>query len=503
MADQSAEVRTTTGTGGSPSEGHQFERSMGLMSNFALGFTYLSPLVGVYALFAFALTVGGPPAMWWIVIVAGGQMLVALVFGEIVSQYPITGGLYPWARRLWGRRFAWMVAWIYLAALVVTITSVAAFSVSFSASLFGFGLTAGTGLVATVAILLLALVFNLSGTRTLATVARIGFWCELVGVVAIGLFLLLFRRVNDVGVLFDSLGAGSGSYLGAFLLAALTGLYMFYGFEACGDVAEEVEHPETQIPKAMVLTIAVGAASAVLSFAGYLLAAPNLQAIVDGEIADPIPAILEATLGSVGAKVFLVVALIAFISCTLSLQAALSRLLFSFARDDMIPGSASFKVLVNKTPRNAMIAACAAPLALAALVFFMPDSLPRITAFAVAGIYVAFQLVVLAALRQRLRGWRPAGQWSLGSWGMAVNVAALLYGIAAVGLLAWPGDAGLPLLDRWIVLIGLAAVIASGAVYMVVARPYEGSTAPEDDALEVAEQLRSARSVEVRDTVAH
>lgn len=91
-----------------------FNRSMTLWANFALGFTYLSPLVGVYSLFATALATGGPPSIWWIVIVGAGQFTVSLVFGEVVSQYPIHGGIYPWARRLWGRRYAWMAAWVYI-----------------------------------------------------------------------------------------------------------------------------------------------------------------------------------------------------------------------------------------------------------------------------------------------------------------------------------------------------------------------------------------------------
>src|SRR5690348_8749196 len=80
----------------------EFKRSMGLFANLSLGFTYLSPLVGVYSLFAFSLTLGGPPSVWWIVIVGLGQMTVALVMGEVVSQYPLAGGIYPWTRRLWG-----------------------------------------------------------------------------------------------------------------------------------------------------------------------------------------------------------------------------------------------------------------------------------------------------------------------------------------------------------------------------------------------------------------
>lgn len=46
----------------------QFERSIGLISNFSLGFTYLSPLTAVYSLFALAITLAGPPSIWWILI---------------------------------------------------------------------------------------------------------------------------------------------------------------------------------------------------------------------------------------------------------------------------------------------------------------------------------------------------------------------------------------------------------------------------------------------------
>jgi len=66
---------------------------MGLWGNFALGFTYLSPVVGVYTLFSISLAAGGPPFFWSYLIVGAGQFLVCLVFCEIVSQYPIAGGI--------------------------------------------------------------------------------------------------------------------------------------------------------------------------------------------------------------------------------------------------------------------------------------------------------------------------------------------------------------------------------------------------------------------------
>ncbi|MGH9756431.1 MAG: amino acid permease, partial [Candidatus Acidiferrales bacterium] len=99
----------------------KFDRTMSLWENFSLGFTYLSPVVGVYSVFALAVTSAGPPMLWNYVLVGLGQLLVCLIFGEIVSQFPISGGIYPWSRRLVGKRWAWMAGWVYLWALCTTI----------------------------------------------------------------------------------------------------------------------------------------------------------------------------------------------------------------------------------------------------------------------------------------------------------------------------------------------------------------------------------------------
>src|SRR5437764_11991135 len=116
----------------------KFDRSMSVWENFALGFTYLSPVVGVYSVFDLGLSTGGP-AMWWsYFLAAAGQFLVCLIFGEVVSQFPISGGLYPWARRLVGKRWAWMAGWVYGCALFVSIAAVATGGAPYVAQMLGF-----------------------------------------------------------------------------------------------------------------------------------------------------------------------------------------------------------------------------------------------------------------------------------------------------------------------------------------------------------------------------
>jgi amino acid transporter len=481
----------------------KFDRKIGLWSNFALGFLYLSPMVGVLSMFTQAMTTAGPPSILWLVIAAFGQLLVAMVFGEVVSQFPIAGGLYQWARRLWNGQYAWIMSWIYIAGVIVGCTTTAMFSADFVLALFHSdsnisSTPAQKAIIATV-VILICLVLNSTGSKTLATIAKIGLAAELAGIIVVGVYLLIFSRKNSFSVLFDTMGTGGdGSYLSAFMTAAIIGLVLYYGFEACGEVAEETPNPSRSIPRSMMMTVVLGGAAALFAFIGYILAAPNLQAVVNGEVANPITAILIGTFGNVGTKIFLIVALTSFLACVMGQQAAGSRLIFSFARDDMFPGSSVFKKISSrKVPLNATIAVAVVPICLFILLYFLPDALFRVAAFQMLAGYFAFQMVVFASLRARAKGWNPGGQWSLGKWGWPVGIGALTYGVLSMIVLARPnGDSSLPFYDRWIALIGFIVVGAVGLVYMAIAKPYRQSTAPEGDAVAIADLLRSHRAAQ-------
>jgi amino acid transporter len=463
----------------------EFTREMSLRSNFALGFTYLSPVVGVYTLFAFALAEAGPPMIWSFVIVGLGQLLVALVFGEIVSQFPLAGGVYPWARRLWGRRWAWMTGWVYAWALLITIASVTYGAGAFAATLFETEATVNWTIGCALVLIALATAVNFTGTKNLGRVATAGFVAEIIGALVVGLWLILFESQNSPGDLFRSFGAaGDQSYLAAFLAAGLIGLYQFYGFEACGDVAEEVRNPGARIPRNMRMTIYVGGVVAILVALGFILAA-DVPAVIAGEEVDPIGTALAAAFGDTGSKIVLVVVLISFFSCTLSLQAAASRMIYSYGRDDMVFASGFFGRFSRglHVPPGALATAAAIPALVVLGSRISEDALTKIISFAALGIYVAFQMVVLAALRARLKGWKPSGAFRLGRYGLAVNVAALVYGVAAGINLAWPRTPEVAWYDNWIVVLSSVVVVALGVIYMFVARPWERSTAAAGDAI--------------------
>jgi amino acid transporter len=450
----------------------QLTRALGLWQNFSLGFTYLSPVVGVYTLFAFGLATAGPAFIWTIPIVVAGQMLVVLTFGEVASQYPIAGGIYQWCKHLFGDRYAWFAGWFYIWALLVTIASVAFGAVPYVGALFGFTVTSGNTKLIAILMIALAAVINLTGVKNLARVAVFGVAAEILGTIVFGIIFLAKEHHHNFGAIFHTSGAGSGAYLGAFLAAGLFSVWIFYGFEACGDVAEEVVDPSRRIPKAMQLTLWVGGITAFFITVSYILAVPSFGDVISGKNANPIVAVIDSALGHAGSKVALTMVLIAFASCTLAIQAAAIRLIFSYARDEMIFG---WKPLSNVSPRFHMPPGAVAVAAVipAAITLLSASTVARIITFAVVGIYISFQLVVLAAVIARQRGWRPAGAFTLGTWGPVVNLGALFYGVAAIVILSikTPHAAGAGFFDRWLVPISAAIVAVVGLAYLFLVKP--------------------------------
>src|SRR3954468_8920070 len=76
----------------------QLNRVLGFFSNFAVAFTYLSPMVGIYSLFVLGGGTGGPSSFWLPFTPLIGIVFFALVFGELASHYPIAGGLYQYSK---------------------------------------------------------------------------------------------------------------------------------------------------------------------------------------------------------------------------------------------------------------------------------------------------------------------------------------------------------------------------------------------------------------------
>src|SRR5665213_2972242 len=113
----------------------ELSRVLSLFDNFSVAFSYLSPMVGIYSIFVIGIGAGGRRFIWTIPIVVAFMTLVALVFGELASENPLSGALYQYGKYNVGPRFGWFVGWIYGFALLATVASVDSGIVSYIADL--------------------------------------------------------------------------------------------------------------------------------------------------------------------------------------------------------------------------------------------------------------------------------------------------------------------------------------------------------------------------------
>src|SRR5207249_7292196 len=113
----------------------QLFREMGGFSNFAISFSIISVLTGAVLLFGYGLKLAGPivNSVGWPV-VSLFTLAVAASMAELASAYPTAGGLYFWAHRLGGYKWAWVTAWFNMIGQI-TITA----GIDFAAAVYIMG----------------------------------------------------------------------------------------------------------------------------------------------------------------------------------------------------------------------------------------------------------------------------------------------------------------------------------------------------------------------------
>jgi amino acid transporter len=272
----------------------------------------------------------------------------ALMIGELASAIPAEGGFYVWVRRALGSFWGYQEGWLSLSASVFDMAIYPSIFVLYLGK-FSPGLTAGwNGYAWKLAVVVLCCAWNMRGAPE-------------VGEDSVGLFALLLTPF----IVFVILGichgialhphvqwgvSASGQGLGSgFSTAVLVAMWNYMGWDNASTVAQEVENPQRNYPRAMIVATALVAVTYLLPMLAMALAGLTTQSFSTGDWADAARSI--GGNGMVGAVLGLAVVaggMISGVGMFNALMLSYTRLPMAMAEDGMLPA-----VLARRNKRGA------------------------------------------------------------------------------------------------------------------------------------------------------
>ncbi|MGH3345192.1 MAG: amino acid permease [Carbonactinosporaceae bacterium] len=316
------------------------ERSLGLWQLTAIG---LGAIIGagIFALAgAVAKETAGPAVTVSFVIAGIASAAAAFSYAEFAGLIPQAGSAYTYGYAVLGEFAGWLIGWDllleYTAIVAVVAIGISGYF-SFLVQQLGLDLPVwmlgapGTGdghvvdLFAVVLCLLIAYLLNL-GIRTSARVETILVFVKIAIVVA----------VIVVGAFFVSGGNLTPYFpfgVGGAVTGAATVFFAVFGYDAMSTAAEESKDAQRNLPKAIILSLAI-------AMALYLLAATVLTGMVPYPDLDAQSAFANA-FADVGLQTFATViaigAIAGIVTVLFSFMLGASRIWYAISRDGLLP----------------------------------------------------------------------------------------------------------------------------------------------------------------------
>jgi amino acid transporter len=248
-----------------------------------------------------------------------------------------------------------------------------------------------------------------------------------------------------------------------------------YGFDTASSLGEETVEPRRTAPKAIARAILASfvIGGGILVFA--VMSAPDLADPKIGESSGGLQYIVEQVMWGPLGKIFLICIVVAVTVCTLAVHTAAIRLSFAMARDNALPFGEKL-ARVNPKTQTPIIPAVVIGL-IAAIILAINIGQPKIftvlTSIAIIMIYLAYLMVTGPMLKKRLQGQWPqkdlkeGGYFTMGKWGLPVNIFAVLWGALMALNLAWPRVAvyGEPWYNTWGAFVYIGVIVGSGLLW--------------------------------------
>jgi amino acid transporter len=232
-----------------------------------------------------AAAVGPSQFFWWILLLVCFFLPYGLVSAELGTTYNDEGGIYDWVKRAFGPRNGGRVAWYYWINFPLWMGSLAVLLPTTITQIFGYKFgTVSSGVISLVFIWLVTIVslFRISDSKWILNLAAIFKVFIMVSLGAIGIYFAVTRGVANtftIKTMLPSLDITSLSFLSVII-------FNFLGFEVVASMSGEMNNPQKDIPKALIMGGIMIAIFYLLAAFGIGVAIPFDQLTTDSGLID-------------------------------------------------------------------------------------------------------------------------------------------------------------------------------------------------------------------------
>lgn len=306
---------------------------------------------GIFGLPAKAYEKTGAYSLLAFVVCAALVVMIVLCFAEVTSRFSQTGGPYLYAREVFSPVVAFQVGWLLWLTRVTAFAAVCNLLIQYLAY-FWPAAEEGAWRATVITLIVIGLAgINIAGVRPSAIVGNvftIGKLVPLLFFIVAGLYFV------DRGLFATSTAPSYGNFSAAVLVL----VYAFTGFEIPAIAAGEVRDPRRDFPFALLTGIAVVVVVYVLI---QLVCIGTLPELASSK--RPLADAASGFLGSAGAAIISLGALISTTGTLSSVMLATPRLPFALAEQGQLPRWLTKTHPRFKTPHLSIIISAAAMLA--------------------------------------------------------------------------------------------------------------------------------------------
>ncbi|KAK4623687.1 hypothetical protein CLAFUW4_05712 [Fulvia fulva] len=296
------------------------------------------------------------------------------------------------------------------------------------------------------AVVLISGIFNIFCSKWFPVMNNISMTFHITGFVAVVVVLWVLAPhppAREVFIGFSDMGGWSSMGLSV-MVGQISAIASLGCSDAAAHMSEEVSDASLSVPRSMVWTFMINGSTGLIFLVTILFAIPSVEDAVADPTGYPFLYMYKVAMpnSNVGTNILTIVPVLMLMVGNISFTASCARQAWSFARDRGLPFSRWISKMDNRVhvPVNATYLTLACTTLLSLIKLGSNAAFNAILSLQLSTLMASYLIAITCVVIRKIQDpdSLPRARWSLGRYGLPINVVAMLYSAFACFWSFWP-----------------------------------------------------------------